>query len=626
MFSSKPFLSASLPLAVLLFPLSAPVVAESETPVSKATTANQADQVVVTATRMAQTTDQTLVPVSVITREQIEQSPATSLPELLRQVPGVDMSISGGNGKSSSLYMRGTGSGHTLVLIDGVKIGSSTLGSTPFQDLPLDQIERIEVVRGPRSSLYGSEAIGGVIQIFTRKPKQGLSGYAKAGTGTHNTKEASGGISAGSDLGGVAINLSHLKTDGIDAKDGGSDDDDGYENNSASINMNVNLGDSSSAVFTALHSDSRNEYDRSAGDFNDYADNMQQTLGLRLNSDLSEDWTLSAGVNQHRDESEAFDNYPGQFMTKRQGADVKSDHYLAETQILTIGLDYQRDMVGGSSAYLSDERENVGGFGQWQAEYGDFSVLAGLRHDDSDAVGSHNTGNINLGYQLDSRRRVLASYGTAFKAPTFNDLYWPAGPGSAGNPDLESESSESFELGYEVNTKSYHYAARAFVTKIDDLIDWACTSNCDDGDWMTDFWQPSNVNRAKIKGLELESGYVRGPWSATANASLLDPRDQDSDKYLVNRARRTLQLDLTRSFETVVLSANLLAQGERFTNESNTTSLPGYGVVNLKASYDFAPNWAVEAKVNNLFDKEYATQETSFSLDRVYLVSVRYNR
>ncbi|MEH6472714.1 MAG: TonB-dependent receptor [Halopseudomonas sp.] len=609
----------SLPLAALsLLPLAIAPTVSAET---------QSGQLVVTATRMAQTTDQTLVPVSVITREDIEKSPAVNLPELLSQLPGVDFSTSGGRGATSSLFMRGTNSNHTLVLIDGVKIGSATLGSTPFEDIPLAQIERVEVVRGPRSSLYGSEAIGGVIQIFTKKPTQGVTATAKLGAGNHETRDASAGLSMGSERGSFAVNLAHFTTNGIDAKQGLDSDNDGYQNTSAAINLNANINASTVAEFTALRTEAKNQYDRSAAPFNDHSEKLQQTLGLRLNSDLSEDWSLGGGVNQHRDESQAFDSNPGEFNTKRHGADIKADHFLSETQIVTLGVDYQKDQVSGTSAYLKDKRDNTGVFGQWQAEYGKLGVLAGLRHDDNESFGTENTGNINLGYQLDEKRRLLASYGTAFKAPTFNDLYWPSSPFASGNPNLKPETSESAELGYEVKTKSYHYSARAFITNIDDLIDWACTLNCNDGMWWTDFWQPSNVSSARIKGLELESGFTLANWNGRASLSIIDSRNRDTDKYLANRSPRTLQLDLSRSYyESMTLSASLLAQDERYTNETNTAKLPGYGIVNLNGRYILAKNWAIEAKINNLFDKDYATNASSNGLDRTYLLSVSYNR
>lgn len=606
----------SAALALLPLAISSAVFAQTQNPA-------QADQLVVTATRMAQTIDQSLVPVSVLTREDIDRSPATSLPELLSQLPGVDFSISGGYGKTSSLFMRGTSSGHTLVLIDGVKIGSSTLGLTPVEDVSLDQIERIEVVRGPRSSLYGSEAIGGVIQIFTKKPQEGMTGSARLGAGNHNTSEASASLGLGSEQGGMTVNLSRFKTDGIDSRLAYDADQDGYENNNASINVNKEIGDSTKIEFFAFRTEAKNEYDDYLQPNNDYSKKLQQTLAVNFSSALSETWDISGGINQHRDESEAFDSNPGQFRTKRHSADIKSDHYLSDTQVLTLGVDYLEDQVfKDGTNYDRTERTNKAAYGQWQGQLGRWSLLAGARHDDNESYGGKNTGNLNLGYQLSKSRRILVSYGTAFKAPTFNDLYFSSGY-AVGNIDLKPEESRSFELGYEFRKEQLSYGARVFRTDIDNLIEW---------NWW-DFYpmKPFNVRSAEIKGLELEGGFVHDQWRGNVSATFLDPRDKDENKVLVKRARRTLQLDLSRRSESLVLSASLLAQGDRYTDADNTAKLPGYAIVNLKTRYELAKNWALEAKVNNVFDKKYSTNVDFASnqypgLDRTYLLSLSYNR
>lgn len=198
-----------------------------------------ADQVV-TATRTAQTASQSLAAVSVIDREDIERSQARSVPELLRQVPGVSLANNGGFGKNTTLFLRGTESDHVLVLIDGIKVGSASAGLTAFQDLPVELIERIEVVRGPRSSLYGSEAIGGVIQIFTRRGDgQGAKPFFSAGYGTHQTLEGSAGVSGGAGNGWYSLGVSSFDTAGINTKRAGTagyePDRDGYRNLSGNL-------------------------------------------------------------------------------------------------------------------------------------------------------------------------------------------------------------------------------------------------------------------------------------------------------------------------------------------------------------------------------------------------------
>jgi len=581
------------------------------------------DRVVVTATRMAQTTDQTLVPVSVLTRDDIERSPATTLPELLGQLPGVDITVSGGHGKTASLFLRGTNSNHTLVLVNGIKIGSATLGSTPLEDIPLHLVERIEVVRGPRSSLYGSAAIGGVVQIFTRKPTAGVSTHAALGAGNHDTQDLSAGIGVGSSIGMLTLDASYEKTDGIDARDDTRPDKDGYENTSMALGYRVDFSDAVAIDVTWLRTQADNQYDGFSGDYNDREEKLQQTLGLALSADLNDDWALSTGISQHRDESDNFfidwmTLLPTQsrFDTERYSAYGKSDLFISDTQILTLGLDYQKDKVDGTDDFAVKERDVTSVFGQWQGEYGQLGVLAGLRQDDIQDYGKKHTGNLNFGYQLDEQRRVLASFGTAFKAPSFNELYYPFDGFFQGNPDIKAEKSKTVEAGYEVTASHWNYSAKAFVTRIDNLIDWVS-----DGCFPC---MPVNVQRAEIKGLELESRFAVDEWRATANFTVLDPRDRDSDKILTDRSRRTLQLELARSVNALTYFIGLKAQSERYDDKANAVKLPGYAVVNLKGRYDFAPHWAFEAKVNNLWDKKYETNKGYNSLDRTFLLSLAY--
>ncbi|WP_210395392.1 TonB-dependent receptor domain-containing protein [Motiliproteus sediminis] len=573
-----------------------------------AVAADSADTLVVTATRIAQTTDQTLVPVSVLTRDQIERSPATTLPELLGQLPGVDFSVSGGHGKTASLFLRGTNSNHTLVLIDGVRVGSATLGSFPFEQIPLAQIERIELVRGPRSSLYGAEAIGGVIQIFTRKGGQGTHASARIGAGSHGTRDLQTGASWGDETTQASVNLGYFDTDGVDALDGVNPDDDGYSNSSLGLNLRQQLGRTTYADMSLLRAESENHYDSQAAPADDYSDNLQQTLGLRVTSELSDQLSLNGGINEHRDESENFDAFPSTIKTQRRGADLKGDYYLNDDHLLSLGVDFYRDEVSKTGGnYDRTERDNRALFAQWQGQYGKLNLLAGVRHDDNEAYGHHSTGNLNLGYRVAPDHRLLASVGTGFKAPTFNQLYWPG----FGNPNLKPEESTSYELGYEGRAKQTTYALRAFHTQVDNLISS----------------QPDN-QQARIRGLEVELTGEFAGWQAAANATLLDAIDRDDGSRLKNRAERSLKVELGRRYSEIDWLLTLLAQGDR---DTSSGTLAGYGLLNLKARYAIDAHWGLEAKVNNLTGKDYTTNADflgrSYSgLDRSYLLSLVYQR
>lgn len=501
------------------------------------------------------------------------------------------------------------------MLIDGIKIGSATTGAPALQHIPLDQIQRIEVVRGPRSSLYGSDAIGGVIQIFTKKAVRGITANARVSAGTHNTSELSAGVNVGGEAGALSVNVSHFKTDGVNALDQGSNvDKDGYERKAATINFNKSLSDKTAVDLTFQHIDGHNQYDSRAAPFDDYNDDVQQTFGARINSDINDSLTFSAGVSRHQDKSisyGAFSPAGGEIETLRHNADIKLDSYLNDDHVITGGIDFQQDEVfkyGGN--YDVTRRDNIAGFGQWQANYGKLGALAGLRHDDNEAYGAHTTGNLNLGYQLIEGHRLLGSYGTGFKAPTFNQLYWPG----FANPNLKPEESESFELGYEGQEGRTGYAVRAFMTTIDNLISS----------------QPTN-EQARIKGIEFELSTELAEWELRSSASLLQARDREDGLRLQDRAERVFQLDARRQFGSLLFSAAVLAQGDRFTDAGNTIRLPGYGIANIKVNYSLDKHWAIEGKVNNLLDKEYSTNSDFSgnlysSLDRTLMLSLSYNR
>ena len=388
------------------------------------------EAVIVTATRTARTADETLASVSVITRADIERTQAKSVAELLAGEAGIDTTVSGGYGKSTSVFLRGTNSDHTLVLIDGIKVGSATLGTAPWQHLSLDQIERIEIVRGPRSSLYGSEAIGGVIQIFTRRPAEKFQGHAEAGYGTYGMSKLSAGVS-GAD-GNTRYNLTagHFNTDGIDAKTasaGNEGDRDGYRNTSLSARLTHRLAGGAEIELHTLHAQAHTEFD---GTTENQTAFLQDVVSARLNFAPTNNWSVKLQAGTSRDYTDNFKNggFRSTINTLRNIASWQNDVALGKDQLLTLGLDYQDDRVYRSgvnaSNYTVQERADTGVFLQHQAKFGDHDIIVGLRRDDNEQFGIHNTGNLAWGYALSPRLRARLSYGTAFKAPTFNQLYF----------------------------------------------------------------------------------------------------------------------------------------------------------------------------------------------------------
>jgi len=588
-------------MAALLFPTLVPAQTVVQEPI------------VVTATRTARTADETLASVTVITREDIERTQAKSVAELLTGETGLDAAVNGGYGKTTSLYLRGTNSDHTLVLIDGVKINSATNGIASWQYLPVEQIERIEIVRGPRSSLYGADAIGGVVQIFTRTPTEGFRAGAEAGYGTYGTSRVGADVSGANGATRFSFTGSHFNTDGIDARTasaGNEADRDGYRNESMSARVVHRVSPGTEIEAHALHAQGFTEYD---GTPNQSTFN-QDANGLRLRMTPHERWLMKLETGNSHDYTDNFKNggFYSTFNTNRYTAAWQNDVTLGKDQLLTLGLDYQDDRVGSTTSYTIMERANRGGFVQHQGRFGNHDLLLSWRQDDNEQFGANDTGNLAWGYALNPTVRTHLSWGTAFKAPSFNQLYFPG----FGNANLKPEESESYEAGLRGKTPWGHWDVRAFQTNVSNLI---ATVDVGGGTFA-----PMNVDKARIKGLEAEIGARLAGWDTRAGLALMDPRDTGRDKILNRRAKRSLKIETDRVFGAWRLGTTWLVQGHRYDDVNNTVRLGGYGVLNLRAQYDLSKQWVMRANLDNVLDKTYQTVNTYNSPGRSLFVSLGY--
>lgn len=617
-------------LAAALFSVLSP--AHAATPATAATgtaAATDLDQVVVTATRTASTQDQTLASVSVIDREQIERLQPASLPALLRGAAGVSLANNGGPGKSTSLFLRGTESDHVLVLVDGIKIGSATSGGAALQDIPVEQIERIEIVRGPFSSLYGSEALGGVIQIFTRRPQGAFAPHFSVGVGSENTRRASVGVAGRSGQGWYAVNAAHHSTDGIDSFRGDPSratpetyldpDRDGYRNTSLSLQGGYRFSEQWDAEARVVRAESHNEYD---GSLNNQADGVQQVVGARLRYAPTESLTMTLNAGRSDDLSDAFLDgvYSSTFDTRREVASLQADIAVG-AGLLTAGFDWQADAVRSSTEYSVDSRSNRALFGQWQQTLGEHALQLSLRRDDNSQFGGQTTGSALWGWDFTDALRLTASYGTAFKAPTFNELYFTG----YGNPNLGPETSQSLEMGLRGEHDWGGWTLNAFQSRIDDLIAYDSTLVDDEHP----YGQPNNIDRARIRGVELAADTELAGWELRASATWLDPANDgnsaDHGNVLPRRARQSARVDADRTFGDFSIGATLNAAGERFDDLANRKRMGGYATTDLRIGYALAPKWSLRLSADNVFDREYETAKFYRQTGRTYLLSLRYS-
>lgn len=557
--------------------------------------------VVVTATRTALPAQDALSSVTIITHQDIVQLQAQSLPDLLDGLAGMEFANNGGPGKTSSLYMRGTSSGHTLILIDGVRVGSATDGTTALQDIPLAQIDHIEVVRGPRASLYGSDAIGGVIQIFTRRGVH--APVFTFGGGSHSTFETSASGGFGSANAWLDLGASGYTTHGINADASGEEgDSDGYRRYASSIKGGGRIGGDADFDLELRHTAGTNEYDGDPNLTEFRQDLYAGNIRYALTDDLSTRLRLAQSVDASKNYRDAAHDpdFSSRFDTRRNQVSWQNDWTVAEGHTLTGGVDYLNDTVTSSTDYAQTSRDDRALFGQYVGRINRFDLQLAARHDLNEQYGSHNTGSLGVGYALDKDLHLYANHGTAFKAPTFNDLYYP----DAGNASLKPEQSHSSEIGISGKTRQYDWQASAYRTRITNMIAWAPTSD-------PYVWLPGNIDKARISGLELSGHYTFGKNRMGAAASFLSPRnasgDENDGKLLPRRARHTMRFDFDHPFGSWNAGSTLRAVGRRYDNADNTTKLGGYAIVDLRVAYTVTPEWEIQTRLENVLDKRYET-------------------
>lgn len=575
------------------------------------------DSVVVTAARTEQSSSAVLVPVTVIERQDIERLQPEDVTDLFEEVPGATVTRAGGPGSNSSFFLRGTNNEHTLVLLDGQRISSATLGSTNFQFIDPEQIERIEVVRGPRSSLYGSDAIGGVVQIFTRAAEIAPHAYASVGYGSYDAYRAS--VGGGKRVGNLRLSggVSYYYTSGFSAledKRGTNGDSDDYRNSSFNAKIGYDFDNDVKLDLMHFYTGTKNEFDNpNREDLSPFTRGWIQNTALTLRAPLTSFWKTTASIGRSIDDQDNLNNEnPGshtQFRTTRKSASWQNDFSIADSQTVTAGVDYYKEFIDSSTTYTDAngdkirDRYTTGYFAQYLLSQAIFDVQLGVRRDHIERVGNQTTGDASLGFNLPAKHRLIFSAGTAFRAPTVNDLYWPIGTYDYGNPNLKPEKSKNYAVELRGDYAPLHWSLSVYENKVRDLIQWAEDPNSPVGAFT-----PSNVAKAKIRGGEFTVGTEIDQWVLSGRLSYVNPRDDESGLLLAKRNRRTLGIDADRKFGQFAVGANWLLQDSRYVDAANTRRLSGFGVLDLRASYDPAPNWQVAVRLNNVLDKEYATQ------------------
>ncbi|MBX3616461.1 TonB-dependent vitamin B12 receptor [Nitrosomonas sp.] len=587
---------------------------------------HQEKPIIITASRTAQTADTALASVTVISRKDIEQQQARSVQDLLRGVAGISISNNGGMGKSSFVFMRGTESDHVLVMVDNIKVGSATSGTTAFENIPIDQIERVEIVRGPRSSLYGSEAIGGVIHIITRKGTgSGFRQHLNFGGGSFGTFEGATGMSYNGTQGWLNLTASGIGTQGFNACNGTSNagcfvdtsdptlfDRDGYRNVAGSMRGGYRFQNGLEIETNFMQSAGKTYFD---GSFVNKTVLMQQVVGGVIRYAPTTFWNFNLIAGSSREDSDNFLNttFQTRFNTTRDTVSVLNTFTVAKDQQLTVGMDYQRDHIKSTEAYTVMSRNNWGVFAQHQANIASHNLQFSIRHDNNQQFGSRVTGNAGWSYPLADKFLLVANFGSAFKAPTFNELYFPG----FGNATLKPEDSRSFEFGTRGHASWGNWSINAYETHIDNLITYDAR-----------IFAPNNIDQARIRGIEgIVSAQIK-EWQINTNLTLMEPVNRGSGSergnILPRRAEQSFRLDLNRQYGKYAIGSMLLVEGERYDDLANTRKLAAYVKLDLRAEYLLAPKWRLQGRIDNVSDEHYETAAFYNQAGRSFFAMIRY--
>lgn len=582
--------------------------------------------VVISANRQVQARNDSSAANTVFTRADIDSLQPSSLTDLLSRVPGVQVAPTGGRGSLPGIYIRGTKSAQSLVLVDGQRIANTTSGDSGLQYLNVDQIERVEVLRGSRSVIYGSDAIGGVIQVFTRRnAAQGLQPRLKLGFGSNQTWQRSLGLSGGDEQTRFNLGASLDETAGINSthqsfpSDG---DHDAYRNRSLSLNLSHSFSDELEVGFNLLDNRGKSEYDNSFGRY-DFASG--QSLGQKPYTDytvssasgyvdaaLSEGWQsrLELGHSENRDtKRDTLSDDFSVFDTYRDSVNWQNDLTLDDRNSLIVGGDWYEDRFHGSTTFTEDSRWNRAAFVQHRFQGEWFSTELGLRRDQNQQFGGQNSWSGTLTVPINPDNDVLLSYSEGFRAPTFNDLYYPDTQYS--NPNLQPERSKSYELQWRSQlTDSTRLEASLYRTDLSDAI-------------ILDGGKPQNVASAQINGFEAALKQELYGWQGNLGVSLIDPRDRDSGHTLARRARRTVNLDLDRQFDKFGVGASWQAISSSYDDEANRNRLGGYALLGLRSSWALSHAVSLSLKVDNLLDKAYSRARYSYN-DPAFLSNQDY--
>jgi vitamin B12 transporter len=592
---------------------------------------NRLDTVVTTATRTPQRLAEVLADLTVITRADIERQAAASVADLLRNNGCAEMVRTGGAASNTSLFLRGADTRHTLVLVDGVRMDSQSTGGASWQGIPVSQIERVEVLKGPASAIYGSDAIGGVVQIFTRKGGGALSADVGLGIGTQSTQKADGGLFGSAGLLDFAVTGAIEESDGfnstLDVPGSFSyvPDRDGWRKYQATARFGAQLSAAHRAELILIRNHVNGQYDASKSRplVDDHS--LQDTDATRLA--WTAQWTPALQTQLSYGQSlDRYETTPSPYLTLThvRNLALTGSYLVAKGHQVNFQAERIEDELENSglvTAGVGKRHRNAAGAG-YLFNAGPWSLQAHARHDSDSQFGSADTGTLMAGYAIKPGLRIVGSVGNAFRAPTIYQQGSVYGPdlGKPGVRALNAERGHNVEFGLKYGSGDSEISATAYRNRVDNLIIFGAAGSC-----QSAFGCYQNVAAARLQGLSLAGNTQLAGVNLRATVDFQNPTDASTGLLLARRAKRLATLNADTALGNWVLGAGVQASGQRFDNAANTRRLGGYGLVNLNAQYNFTRNFKLQLNLDNAFDRETSTAYGYASAPRTVLLSLRWS-
>ena len=599
---------AALPLAMVSAFSAAPIAFAQ----SQAAQTPQLKEVVVTANRVQTRADDLVSEVVVIDRAAIEASSGRTLTEVLARNAGVQMTSNGGLGKNTGVFIRGTETRHTILLIDGVRFGSATTGAPSWDNIPLDMIDRIEVLKGPASALYGSEAVGGVVQVFMRKGVKGFSPYASLSLGTNSFVQVSAGVNGSDGALSYTIGVQKTQDKGFSATNSKAAfgnynaDRDGFKQDAVNASVAYQINPNWKIDAGLLYANGMSQYDDGpTGDTRTAV--RAQTLRAGIEGKVLSNWKTQIRVSQALDKANDIESayFPSKFNTKQDQITWQND-IDTPLGVALLGVERMTQKIDSSTLYDVTQRTVSSYFAGLNGTSGSHSWQANVRRDSNSQFGDSNTWFAGYGYKINPAWRVNTSYGTSFVAPSFNQLYYP----DFGTPSLQPEKGRNLDLGVTYSENGQTVKLVHFDNKIQGFI--------------TGSTKAESIPRARIKGWTLGYDGAFGPLNLRATFDALDPRNELTGKLLQRRARNQFTLGADYTTGAWTFGGSLLNVGSRFDDTKNAQALDNFTTMDVFVNYAISKDLSLQTKVNNLANKSYETAYGFNQPGRSVFMTLRY--